>query len=101
MSSNRRTDKEDAVSTSGIHTYTHSGILLSYNKERKFPSAAAWMDVEGVMLRDNHCMISHVWNPKNKSSDYNKKEADSQIQEQTRGYQWEKEGGRGNVRAGD
>ena len=37
------------------------------------------MDLEGIMLKDKYCMISHMLNLKNKSSDYNKKEADSQI----------------------
>ena len=35
------------------------------------------------------------------TSEYNKKEADSQIREQTSGYQWEKEGRRGNIWVGD
>ena len=51
------------------------------------PLAATWMDLEGIMLsevsqreEDIYCMTSHMWNLKiQKSSDCNRKEADTQI----------------------
>ena len=38
-------DKEDVV-------YIHNAIFFSHKKKRNFAFAAAWMDLEGIMLSD-------------------------------------------------
>lgn len=59
-SSSRRMDKEDTAPT-------HNGTLLGRKKEEATPSAATWMNSEGITLsetsqteRDRHCMVSLV-----------------------------------------
>ena len=51
--------------------------------------------------KDKYYVITYVWDLKNKTSQYNKTEIDSQI-EQTYDYQWrERERERGKIRVGD
>ena len=68
------------------HTHTHNGILLSHKKNEILLLTTTWMGLEAIMLseishteKDKYCMISLMWNLKNKTSEYNKKETDSQI----------------------
>ena len=76
--------------------HIHNGILLlSHKKNEILPSVATWMGLEGIMLSEiNQTQrqilydITDMWCLKNlQTSEYNKKEADSQIREQTSGYQ--------------
>ena len=48
------------------YTHTHNGMLLT-KKNAFLPSAAAWIDLEGIMLsevsqteKDKYCMISLI-----------------------------------------
>ena len=50
-----------------IHIYIYDGILLSYNKYEIMPFAAAWMDLEIILLsepcqtdKDKYHMISLI-----------------------------------------
>ena len=47
--------------------YTHSGILLSHEKEESFAIATVWVDLGGIMLsainqteKDKYCMFSRT-----------------------------------------
>ena len=35
-----------------IYVYTHNGILLSHKKNEILPTAATWLDLEGIMLHE-------------------------------------------------
>ena len=71
-------DKEGVV-------YTYSEILLSHGKEWNLAICNKWMDLAGIVLseisqaeEDKYCMMSLIWKIQ-KTSDYNKKETDSQM----------------------
>ena len=58
------------------------------------------MDLEAIMLseisqteKDKYCMISHVWNLKNKLVNITKMKQTHRYREQTSGYKWGREGG--------
>ena len=76
--------------------HIHNGILLlSHKKNEILPSVATCMGLEGIMLseisqtqRQILYDITDMWCLKNlQTSEYNKKEADSQFREQTSSYQ--------------
>jgi len=53
--------------------YIYDGILLSHQKNETLPFAMMWMELEGIMLseisqseKDKYCMISLMWNLRNK-----------------------------------
>ena len=54
-------------------------------------------------LKDKYCMVSCICGMKKiqQTSKYIKKEADTDIESQTSGYQWEEGGGRGYKRVWD
>ena len=71
------------------HIHTHNGILLSHKKNEILPFVATQMDLEGIVLseislteKDKYCMLSLICGIKKmqKTSAYNKKEAESQMQ---------------------
>ena len=67
------------------------------------------MDLEGIILsdisqteKDKYCMISFIWNLKNKTNyEYNKKEIDSYIKSKLVVTIGERKGGRGNIEVGN
>ena len=75
-------DEEDVVCIhTHTHTHIHTQILLSHA-----PFIAAWMDLDSTMLREMSVRerqiydITYMWNLKlQQTSEYNKKEADSQM----------------------
>ena len=82
--------------------HIHNGILLlSHKKNGIFPSVATWMDLEDIMLsevspteRQMLYDITDTWYLKNlQTSEYNKKEADSDIENKvvvtSREKEWE------------
>ena len=59
-----------------IYMATHSGILLSHKKKEILPSAATWIDLEGIRLsetsqRERQILynITNMWNLKNAISE--------------------------------
>ena len=34
------------------HTHTHTGMLFSYEKDKIFPFATIWMDLNSIMLNE-------------------------------------------------
>ena len=76
-------------------------------KKKILPFAATWMDLEDIMLSEiSQRKINTIWyclyvesKKIQQTSEYNKKEADSQIQRQTSGYQWG--GRRGSIGVGE
>ena len=72
-------DKEDVV-------YIHNGMLLRHKKKKEnLPFATTRMELESLMLGEisqterQILYITYMWNLKNKTSEYNNKETDSQI----------------------
>ena len=73
-------DKEDVVYThTHTHTHTHTNTYINTieyysatNKNEILPFVITWMDLEGITLgeirqrKTNNCMLSHMWNLKNK-----------------------------------
>ena len=70
-----------------IHTHIHT---MEYNtaikKNKILPFVTTWMDLEGIMLsemsdRERQILyaFTYMWNLIQQSSEYSKKEADSQI----------------------
>ena len=66
--------------------YIHNGILLNHKKNETVPFAAAWMDLEIIILngtsqeeKGRYFMISRMWNPKYDTNELiYKTETDSQ-----------------------
>ena len=59
-------------------------MLLTIKKNEILPLAATWIELEGIMLskwnmadreRQKLCIIAYMWNLKNTTSEYNKKES--------------------------
>ena len=70
------------------HTYIHNGILYysTIKKNEILLFVAIWMDLEGSMLsemsdRERRILyaFTYMWNLIQQTSEYSKKEADSQI----------------------
>jgi len=70
------------------HTYLYNGILYysAIKKNEILSFVAIWMDLEGIMLsemsdRERQILYAfiYMWNLIQQSSEYSKKEADSQI----------------------
>ena len=80
-----------------IYTHTYNEILLSHKKKNEILPFATWMDFKSIMLseishteKDKYCNgTTYMQNHKTTTNEYNKKEADSQI-EQISHYLWER-----------
>ena len=73
--------------TAAMHTHTHSGILLSHEKNDIMPLAATWIDLKNNILsevsqRQVFYDIIYIWSLKHNTNNTNepiyKIEADSQ-----------------------
>lgn len=82
-------DEEDVV-------YIHNRILISHKKDENLPFAAAWMELEGILLserrqteEDKHCTMSPV--ESKTTREYNKKQqiTDAENWWVPRGRGWE------------
>ena len=71
------------------HTHTHTHMIKYYSAIKKngiLSFAATWLDLDGIVLndvkseKDKLYNITYMWNLKiQHTSEYNRKEADSQI----------------------
>ena len=79
--------KEMVYTHTHTHTHTHAHTMEYYSVIKNnaiLPFAATWMDLEGIILREiskaeRKIMYdtTYMWNLKNRTSEYNKKEPDS------------------------
>ena len=63
MSIDRCMDKEHMYT----HTQIHYGIILSHKTNEKVPFAAAWIDIEVIILSKSDikrqiCDVTYMWN---------------------------------------
>ena len=64
-----------------IVVYTYNGIFFRLKKNGILPFATTWMDLKSIMLSEIsqtqkhiYCMISHIWNLKNKHQIHRKRD---------------------------